>query len=152
MASIFTRARLLAFSKFAAATAVVVPTGFHLWTRQCSLDESFSPATDSLFQHPFLKKVNPDNNGGFHDCFVREVAYENVRPGLLEDALGGGSKLVETYAAGVWGRYGEWERNRGGTWISSAKLMQLSLYSGNSWRGRGRMSPTLVTFGRRRDC
>ncbi|KAF5495083.1 hypothetical protein CGCS363_v009240 [Colletotrichum siamense] len=105
MASIFTRARLLAFSKFAAATAVVVPTGFHLWTRQCCLDESFSPATDSLFQHPFLKKVNPDNNGGFHDCFVREVAFENVRPGLLEDALGGGSKLVETYAAGVWGRY-----------------------------------------------
>ncbi|KAI8269751.1 hypothetical protein K4K58_000197 [Colletotrichum sp. SAR11_239] len=105
MASIFNRARLLAFSKFAAATAVVVPTGFHLWTRQCCLDESFSPATDSLFQHPFLKKVNPDNNGGFHDCFVREVAFENVRPGLLEDALGGGSKLVETYAAGVWGRY-----------------------------------------------
>ncbi|KAH0421305.1 hypothetical protein CcaCcLH18_13497 [Colletotrichum camelliae] len=105
MASIFTRARFLAFSKFAAATAVAVPTGFHLWTRQCSLDESFSPATDSLFQHPFLKKVNPDNNGGFHDCFVREVAFENVRPGLLEDALGGGSKLVERYAAGVWGRY-----------------------------------------------
>ncbi|WYZ43137.1 hypothetical protein EsH8_VI_000836 [Colletotrichum jinshuiense] len=106
MASFFSRARLATFSKFAAGTAVAVPAGFHLWTRQCAFDENFSPATDPIFQHPFLKKVNPKNNPDFHDCCFRTVPFDRIRPELLEDALSGGSKLVETYSAGVWGRYG----------------------------------------------
>ncbi|KAF9871326.1 hypothetical protein CkaCkLH20_11247 [Colletotrichum karsti] len=105
MASLFTRARLMTFSKLVAGTAIAVPTGFHLWTRQCAFDESFSPATDPVFQHPFLKKANPKNNPDFHDCYLRTVPFDKIRPDLLEDALNGGSKLVETYSAGLWGRY-----------------------------------------------
>ncbi|KAL0936828.1 uncharacterized protein CTRU02_209044 [Colletotrichum truncatum] len=105
MASLFTRARLVTLSKFVAGTAVAVPAGFHLWTRQCAFEESFSPATDPIFQHPILKKVNPKNNPDFHDCCFRTVPFDKIRPDLLEDALNGGSKLVEAYSAGVWGRY-----------------------------------------------
>ncbi|KAF6829550.1 hypothetical protein CMUS01_08120 [Colletotrichum musicola] len=105
MASIFTRARFIAFSKYAAGAAIAVPAGFHLWTRQCFFDESFSPATDRSFAHPLLKKANPKGNPDFHDCCVRTLRFDEVRPELLADALKGGSKLVEAYSAGVWGRY-----------------------------------------------
>lgn len=107
MASIFTRARLIALSKVAAGAAVAVPAGFHLWTRRCAFDESFSPAADRSFAHPLLKKANPRGNPDYHDSCARTLRFDEVRPELLEDALRGGSRLVEAYSAGVWGRYGE---------------------------------------------
>ncbi|KZL80122.1 hypothetical protein CI238_05395 [Colletotrichum incanum] len=105
MATFFSRGRLATFSKIVAATAVAVPAGFHLWTRPCAFDDQFSPTTDPIFQHPFLKKVNPKNNPDFHDCCFKSVPFDKIRPDLLADALNGGSRLVETYSAGVWGRY-----------------------------------------------
>ncbi|OHF02060.1 hypothetical protein CORC01_02639 [Colletotrichum orchidophilum] len=107
MASFFSRARLATLSKYLAGTAVTGTAGFNLWTRQCAFDDGFTPAHDRLFQHPILKKVNPRNNPDFHDCCFRTVPFDKLRPDLVEDALGGGSKLVETYSAGVWGRYGD---------------------------------------------
>ncbi|WQF85290.1 hypothetical protein CDEST_10304 [Colletotrichum destructivum] len=106
MASLFSRARLATLSKLAVGTAVAVPTGFYFWTRRCVFDGGFSPATDPVFQHPFLKTVNPRGNPVFHDSYVRTVTFDDIRPDLLEDALNGGSRLVEAYSAGVWGRYG----------------------------------------------
>ncbi|KAK1625257.1 hypothetical protein BDP81DRAFT_499872 [Colletotrichum phormii] len=105
MASFFSRARLATFSKFAAGTAIAGAASFHLWTRQCAFDDNFTPANDALFQHPLLKKVNPKNNPDFHDCCFHMVSFDKLRPELVEDALSGGSKLVESYSAGVWGRY-----------------------------------------------
>ncbi|TDZ13970.1 hypothetical protein C8035_v002926 [Colletotrichum spinosum] len=116
MAFFFSRARLAAFSGVAAGTAVAVPAVFHLWTRQCAFDESFSPATDPISQHPFFKKANPKNNSSFHDCCYRTVSFDRIRPDLLEDALSGGSKLVETYSAGVWGRY---------AFVAQRKIMEI---------------------------
>ncbi|KAK1519530.1 uncharacterized protein CCOS01_11181 [Colletotrichum costaricense] len=107
MASFFSKARLATFSKFAAGATITGAAGFHLWTRQCAFDDTFTPANDTLFQHSLLKKVNPNNNPDFHDCCYRTVPFDKLRPDLVEDALSGGSKLVETYSAGVWGRYGE---------------------------------------------
>ncbi|GKT90081.1 hypothetical protein Ct61P_07931 [Colletotrichum tofieldiae] len=118
MATLFSRARLATFSKIVAATAVAAPAGFHLWTRRCAFDDQFSPATDPIFQHPFLKKANPKNNPDFHDCCFKTVPFENIRPDLLADALNGGSRLVETYSAGVWGDMNEsnatdlWEKEQ----------------------------------------
>ncbi|KAI3544648.1 hypothetical protein CTAM01_08075 [Colletotrichum tamarilloi] len=105
MASFFSKARLATFSKFAAGATITGAAGFHLWTRQCAFDDTFTPANDPLFQHSLLKKVNPNNNPDFHDCCYRTVSFDKLRPDLVEDALSGGSKLVETYSAGVWGRY-----------------------------------------------
>ncbi|KXH44946.1 hypothetical protein CNYM01_07084 [Colletotrichum nymphaeae SA-01] len=105
MASFFSKARLATFSKFAAGATITSAVGFHLWTRQCAFDDKFTPANDPLFQHSLLKKVNPKNNLDFHDCCYRTVSFDKLRPDLVEDALSGGSKLVETYSAGVWGRY-----------------------------------------------
>ncbi|KAK1712550.1 hypothetical protein BDP67DRAFT_517656 [Colletotrichum lupini] len=105
MASFFSKARLATFSKFAAGATITGAAGFHLWTRQCAFDDTFTPANDPIFQHSLLKKVNPNNNPDFHDCCYRTVPFDKLRPDLVEDALSGGSKLVETYSAGVWGRY-----------------------------------------------
>ncbi|KAK1706939.1 uncharacterized protein BDZ83DRAFT_758314 [Colletotrichum acutatum] len=105
MASFFSKARLATISKFTAGTTITGAAGLHLWTRQCAFDDNFTPANDPLFQHSLLKMVNPKNNPDFHDCCYRTVPFDKLRPDLVEDALSGGSKLVETYSAGVWGRY-----------------------------------------------
>ena len=101
------RRSLLAFLKYGAATATAGSVALHLWTREARFDRGFGPKSDpALFHHVWTKKINPVGNKGFHDSCVRVVPFSQVRSDLLDDALAGGSKLVEQLAAGVWGRYG----------------------------------------------
>lgn len=60
-------------------------------------------ATDPVFQSPFFKKFNPNNNPTTHDLFVRRVPLDKIRPELLEKK----GKLVEAFCAGVWGGLGK---------------------------------------------
>ncbi|KPM42980.1 hypothetical protein AK830_g3497 [Neonectria ditissima] len=99
-----TRRRLLGLARAAAGISATGTAGFWFWTRKCQF-EDFSPETDKLFHHPLLKQINPGNNPESHDMCVRRVPFSQLKPELLQDAQRGGSKLVEAYSAGMWGRY-----------------------------------------------
>lgn len=60
-------------------------------------------SSDPVFQSPFYKKFNPNNNPSTHDLFVRRVPLDKIRPELLEKK----GKLVEAFCAGVWGGLGK---------------------------------------------
>lgn len=79
--------------------------GMGLWTRKCSF-EPFGPETDPLFKHALLKLTNPYNKPYTYDSCTRTLNYSAVQPALLEDARQGGTKLIEAFAAGMWGGYG----------------------------------------------
>ncbi|KAI9147485.1 hypothetical protein HJFPF1_12511 [Paramyrothecium foliicola] len=90
-----------------AGTAVVGTTSFHFYTRSCYFDE-FSPQSDAVFQHHYLRKINPQSNPSFHDCCNVDVSFSQLQPELLADAVSGGSKLVESFSAGTWAGNGFW--------------------------------------------
>lgn len=54
-----------------------------------------------------LKQLNPWNKPLSFDSCVREVSFDNLDDGLLEDARQGGTKLIERFSEGMWGGYGE---------------------------------------------
>ncbi|KAL6804926.1 hypothetical protein GGI42DRAFT_306565 [Trichoderma sp. SZMC 28013] len=99
------RQRLLRLAQVFVGGPAVTFGGLALWTRKCAF-EPFGPDTDALFIHPILKDLNPRNNPSTHDCCVRKVPFEELRPELLEDARKGGSALLEEFSRGMWAGYG----------------------------------------------
>jgi hypothetical protein len=77
-------------------------------------NDVFEPmqTSDPIFQSPFFKKFNPEQNPTLHDLCVRRVPLEKIKPELLENK----AKLTEAFCAGVWGGMGKLNRLR------SAKL------------------------------
>lgn len=77
-------------------------------TRNCYF-EPFGPDVDrTLFEHPLLKKTNPWNKPISYDSCVREIPFEKLGDGVVEDARIGGTVLIERFAEGMWGGYGEY--------------------------------------------
>ncbi|KEY79726.1 hypothetical protein BA78_7872 [Aspergillus fumigatus] len=68
--------------------------------------EPFGPENDPLFQSKYFKQHNPRNHPSLNDSCVRKVPLSQIPPELVNDALNGGSKLLERFCAGVWGGYG----------------------------------------------
>ncbi|KAH7156738.1 hypothetical protein EDB81DRAFT_398769 [Dactylonectria macrodidyma] len=101
----FTRRRLVGLAQATAGASFAGAAGFWFWTRKCHFEE-FGPHNDNLFRYPMLKQINPYNNPDSHDMCVRRVPFSQLKPELLEDTLQGGSKLVEAFCRGIWGRYG----------------------------------------------
>ncbi|KAL6867119.1 hypothetical protein J3F83DRAFT_740046 [Trichoderma novae-zelandiae] len=99
------RRRLILLAQVVVGAPAATFGGLALWTRKCAF-EPFGPETDSLFKHPILRELNPRNNPSTHDCCVRRVPFERLRPELLEDARRGGSALVEEFSRGMWGGCG----------------------------------------------
>ncbi|RVX72187.1 hypothetical protein B0A52_04391 [Exophiala mesophila] len=89
----------------AASSPLLGLAGWRFWTRH-SFFEPFTSETDPLFQSAYLKKFNPRDNPSEDDCCVRLVPLTRLRADLGEDALNGGPKLIEAFAAGLWGGFG----------------------------------------------
>jgi len=97
--------RLVKFLQFSTATSLAGLGGWKLWSRKCFF-EPFSPETDALFHSEYYRKFNPDKHPSLDDSCVRKVALSKIQPELVEDALNGGSKLLEKFCGGLWGGYG----------------------------------------------
>ncbi|KAJ5700976.1 hypothetical protein N7493_012022 [Penicillium malachiteum] len=67
-------------------------------------NDVFEPmdASDPIFQSPFYKKYNPEQNPTLHDLCVRRIPLDKIKPELLEKK----GKLAEAFCAGVWGGMG----------------------------------------------
>ncbi|KAJ6017250.1 hypothetical protein N7451_000629 [Penicillium sp. IBT 35674x] len=67
-------------------------------------NDVFEPmqTSDPIFQSPFFKKFNPEQNPTLHDLCVRRIPLEKIKPELLENK----AKLTEAFCAGVWGGMG----------------------------------------------
>ncbi|EAU32674.1 predicted protein [Aspergillus terreus NIH2624] len=101
----FTRSKVVAFGKILTAGSLASAGGWELWTRHCYF-EPFGPENDPLFQSRYFKQYNPGNHPSLDDSCVRKVPLSQIPAELVDDALNGGSKLVERFCAGVWGGYG----------------------------------------------
>ncbi|KAK2680652.1 hypothetical protein RAB80_002445 [Fusarium oxysporum f. sp. vasinfectum] len=102
------RQRLILAAKVAVGVSITGAASFHLVTRKCYF-EPFGPDNGrSLYEHPLLKQINPWNKPGSADSCVREVPFDKLDKVLLEDAKNGGTKLVERFIAGMWGRIWIW--------------------------------------------
>lgn len=105
----FLRRALLGAGKAGSASAASGAVGLsaiYFQGRNCHPDSAFAGPEDVIFRHPWLRRINPRDNPTFHDSWVRQVPFDQIRPELLEDAMNGGSLLLEAYAAGVWGSRG----------------------------------------------
>ncbi|GKZ17707.1 hypothetical protein AbraCBS73388_010024 [Aspergillus brasiliensis] len=100
-----TQSKLLTLIKFSAATTLASAGGWQLWTGNCYF-EPFGPDNDPLFQSEYFRKYNPGNHPSLNDSCVRKVPLSRIPKELVEDALRGGSQLMERFCAGVWGGYG----------------------------------------------
>ncbi|RAH64998.1 uncharacterized protein BO66DRAFT_432358 [Aspergillus aculeatinus CBS 121060] len=100
-----TRSRPAAFAKFTAAASLTAVGAWQLWTSDCYF-EPFGPENDHLFQSETFKKFNPGKHPSLNDSCVRKVPLSQIQPELVNDAIGGGSKLLERFCAGMWGGYG----------------------------------------------
>ncbi|KAF4233505.1 hypothetical protein CNMCM6805_009162 [Aspergillus fumigatiaffinis] len=72
-------------------------------TRQ--IDAASKSTTSGQFSK-YFKQHNPGTHPSLNDSCVRKVPLSQIPPELVEDALNGGSKLLERFCAGVWGGYG----------------------------------------------
>lgn len=97
----------MAFGKILTAGSLASAGGWELWTRHCYF-EPFGPENDPLFQSRYFKQYNPGNHPSLDDSCVRKVPLSQIPAELVDDALNGGSKLVERFCAGVWGGYGKY--------------------------------------------
>lgn len=104
-----TRSGAATFCKFPVAASVAGAGGWQLWTMHCYF-EPFGPENDPLFQSKYFKQHNPRNHPSLNDSCVRKVPLSQIPPELVNDALNGGSNLLERFCAGVWGGYGECSR------------------------------------------
>ncbi|KAG2419067.1 hypothetical protein HFD88_002171 [Aspergillus terreus] len=95
----FTRSKVVAFGKILTAGSLASAGGWKLWTRHCYF-EPFGPANDPLFQSRYFKQHNPGNHPSLDDSCVRKVPLSQIPAELVDDALNGGSKLVERFCAG----------------------------------------------------
>ncbi|KAM5343531.1 hypothetical protein ACJ41O_012068 [Fusarium nematophilum] len=104
--SFLSRRRFGQVAKAAAGVSIAGAAGFHLLTRKCYFEPYGPELNEPLFRHPMLKQINPWNKPASHDSCVREVPFEKLDDGLVEDARHGGTRLIERFTAGMWGRYG----------------------------------------------
>ncbi|KAJ5746230.1 hypothetical protein N7520_011412 [Penicillium odoratum] len=100
-----TRSGLVSLSRFSAAATLAGAGGWQLWTMHCYF-EPFGPESDPIFQSDHYQRHNPGDHPSLKDSCVRKVPLSQIPPELVEDALKGGSKLLERFCAGVWGGYG----------------------------------------------
>ncbi|GFF60216.1 hypothetical protein IFM51744_10223 [Aspergillus udagawae] len=100
-----TRSGVATFCKVSAAASAAGAGGWQLWTMHCYF-EPFGPENDPLFKSRYFKQHNPGNHPSLNDSCVRKVPLSQIPPELVDDALNGGSKLLERFCAGVWGGYG----------------------------------------------
>ncbi|GFF56720.1 hypothetical protein IFM46972_10589 [Aspergillus udagawae] len=100
-----TRSGVATFCKVSAAASAAGAGGWQLWTMHCYF-EPFGPENDPLFKSRYFKQHNPGNHPSLNDSCVRKVPLSQIPPVLVDDALNGGSKLLERFCAGVWGGYG----------------------------------------------
>ncbi|KAJ5986375.1 hypothetical protein N7451_010740 [Penicillium sp. IBT 35674x] len=101
-----TRSGLARFSKFSTAATLAGAGCWQLWIMHCYF-EPFGPENDPIFQSDHYQRHNPGDHPSLKDSCVRKVPLSQIPPELIEDALKGGSKLLERFCAGVWGGYGE---------------------------------------------
>ncbi|KAH8820659.1 hypothetical protein F5884DRAFT_764802 [Xylogone sp. PMI_703] len=97
--------KLYTFALYSAGIPTAGLAGWLAWSRNCYFEE-FTEKTDDIFRSPYLAKYNPWNNTMLTDSCVRTVPLAKIKPGLVEDTLNGGSRLVETYCGGMFGGYG----------------------------------------------
>lgn len=73
-------------------------------------NDVFEPmqTSDPIFQSPFFKKFNPEQNPTLHDLCVRRIPLDKIKPELLENK----AKLTEAFCAGVWGGMGKLNQPR----------------------------------------
>ncbi|KAL5363819.1 hypothetical protein BJX96DRAFT_156311, partial [Aspergillus floccosus] len=100
-----TRSRMVTFFKFLTAGSLASAGGWELWISNCYF-EPFGPENDPLFRSQYFKHHNPSNHPSLNDSCVRKVPLSQIPTELVDDAINGGSKLVERFCAGVWGGYG----------------------------------------------
>ncbi|KAJ5523397.1 hypothetical protein N7513_012941 [Penicillium frequentans] len=106
MASFWTtRSALAKLGKFSAVATLAGAGAWQLWTMHCYF-EPLGPEYDPIFQSDHYKRHNPGDHPSLKDSCVRKVSLSQIPPDLVEDALKGGSKLLERFCAGVWGGYG----------------------------------------------
>ncbi|GMG04105.1 unnamed protein product [Aspergillus oryzae] len=98
--------KVFAFCKYTIIAGLTGATSWQLWSRHCYF-EPFGPDNDPLFQSKYFRRFNPNKHPSLDDSCVREVPLSRIKPGLVKDALNGGSKLLEMFCGGVWGGYGE---------------------------------------------
>ncbi|QMW45937.1 hypothetical protein G4B11_009392 [Aspergillus flavus] len=97
--------KVFAFCKYTIIAGLTGATSWQLWSRHCYF-EPFGPDNDPLFQSKYFRRFNPNKHPSLDDSCVREVPLSRIKPGLVKDALNGGSKLLEMFCGGVWGGYG----------------------------------------------
>lgn len=89
------------FLKISAAGSVATVGVFFGATRNDVFEHM--DTSDPIFQSPFYKKFNPENNPTLHDLCVRRMPLDKIKPELLENK----GKLTEAFCAGVWGGMGK---------------------------------------------
>lgn len=63
------------------------------------------PDHDPLVQSHFHEAFNPHNNQALSDIYSSTVRVEDLDPKLVDDFRNGGSKLIERYCQGIFGRW-----------------------------------------------
>lgn len=86
-----------------AAAGLFAVTAFPVWTKHSTI--AGLPQDDPLWRSEFYKQYNPLDNPTMNDVCIRRIPLYQLRPELLEDAQKGGSRLVEAFSQGVWGRW-----------------------------------------------
>ncbi|KAF4983166.1 hypothetical protein FDECE_17360 [Fusarium decemcellulare] len=104
--SFISQRRLGLVAKTGAGISITGAGGFYLRTRKCYFEPYGPELNEPLFTHPMLKQINPWNKPASFDSCVREVPFDSLDDGLVEDAKQGGTKLIERFAEGMWGGYG----------------------------------------------
>ncbi|KAG7118505.1 hypothetical protein HYQ44_005648 [Verticillium longisporum] len=78
--------------------------GLQQWTKPTYF-EAFDFKSHPVLHHLSLEPLRLAQRPQFGDSCVREVAFQDIEPGLLQDGLSGGTALLEQFAGGVFGRY-----------------------------------------------
>ncbi|CAG9990126.1 unnamed protein product [Clonostachys byssicola] len=63
------------------------------------------PDHDSLVQSHFHQAFNPHKNQALSDIYSSTIRVEDLDPKLVDDFRNGGSKLIERYSQGIFGRW-----------------------------------------------
>jgi hypothetical protein len=69
--------------------------------------QAFDDETDSLAQSTIAKSLNPYGNKTLSDIYLARVPLERIDPDLIRNGGEESSKLVERYAAGLLGGWGQ---------------------------------------------
>lgn len=94
-------------AKLTAATTLAGTGTWYLFSKNCYF-EPFGPDTDPIFHSELYRRHNPGDHPSLKDSCVRSVPLERIQRELVDDALGGGSMLLERFCAGMWGGYGKY--------------------------------------------